>query len=91
MRALLPDPLAPGEPGNLEAERMATATANVFGPLTPSLVGRDEVTPYYAGQRVPDYGHPFFCFDEGVSANARVFGSVGSRRHNMDAVAQEPA
>jgi len=76
MRSLLPSKLAGGEPGKLEAEWMATTTANVFGPFAPNLVEPDEVAHHHARQRMPDKGNPTLCFDEGVSAFARIFSSI---------------
>ncbi|MFN2498067.1 MAG: hypothetical protein ABR557_03165 [Pyrinomonadaceae bacterium] len=57
-----------------EAEWMAAAKADVFGPLASNLVDRDEVTKHHAGQRVPDHGERSLCLEKRVTASARVFG-----------------
>jgi hypothetical protein len=79
---------ASGEP---EAEWMAAAKADVFGPLASNLVDRDKVAKHYAGQRVPDHGEPSLCLEKRVTASARVFGCFRSGFHNVDAMAKEPA
>jgi hypothetical protein len=82
------EPSASGEP---EAEGMTAAKANVFDPLAPSFVDREEVTNHHAGQRVPDHRERSLCLEERVPAPARVFSRFRSRFHNMDSMAKEPA
>ena len=72
---MLPGKPVPAEPGNLEAERMTTTTANVFSPFAPNFVDLNEVAQHDTRQRVPDYADIFFWFNERVAAPARVFGS----------------
>ena len=70
---------------------MATTTADIFGPVSPNIVGLHEMTQRYARERVTNYSHAPLCLDEGVSATTRVLGSSFPSRHDMDAMPEQSA
>jgi hypothetical protein len=72
--------------GDSEAEGMTATNADVFDPLSPNLVDRDEVAKHYAGQRMPDHSERSLGLEKRVTASARVFSCLRSRFHDMDAM-----
>lgn len=68
---------------------MTTTTADVFGPISPNVVGLDEMAQCYACQRVTNYSHAPLGLDERVSATTRVFGSMFPSRNFVYAMTQE--